>query len=593
MKKVKEYLFCSIKRKLLLITALALIIPLIISSIFVTLNVVRDLNANANDIAAIMTKEVNSVQKGFSVTEVKVTSIVNGLTSEAGIAVADLLSLALVEPIVGKNFLTITNYLKAASSSKRIAFAVYVNAKGRYIPRRIKSDDPSLQILLKDNNNKKRKLKDVVALANQNSSFLIIEKPVIFDGAAIGKVIVCINMTESNRTILDMKGVFNKLSKNMKDNFDGLLKKITISFDKSSIKVKGMQLVSVIIVMLTVLGLVYLTITIILKRLGSLTTMLREISEGEGDLTKRLDESGSDELAEVAQYFNMFVKNIQEIIRSVKQDSEEMSSGSTMLNVSTGELALTFSDQSSQITGIASAMEQMSVTSDEVMRSIQAVIERAGKAKEKTSDSKLKLDDAVTNIETIRDAASELAQTIENLSNSSVEIGEILIAINEIADQTNLLALNAAIEAARAGEAGRGFAVVADEIRKLAERTQSSTLQIEKIISNLQNETQIASEKMEIAERNVEGGTAAIEEVDSMFGEIVNAVEEIDAANTTIGTAVDEQVQTIVSVNENVQSISSGVSESSASIDEFSITAEDLKSKADNLKKLVDRFKTD
>lgn len=593
MKKVKEYLFCSIKRKLLLITALALIIPLIISSIFVTLNVVRDLNANANDIAAIMTKEVNSVQKGFSVTEVKVTSIVNGLTSEAGIAVADLLSLALVEPIVGKNFLTITNYLKAASSSKRIAFAVYVNAKGRYIPRRIKSDDPSLQILLKDNNNKKRKLKDVVALANQNSSFLIIEKPVIFDGAAIGKVIVCINMTESNRTILDMKGVFNKLSKDMKDNFDGLLKKITISFDKSSIKVKGMQLVSVIIVMLTVLGLVYLTITIILKRLGSLTTMLREISEGEGDLTKRLDESGSDELAGVAQYFNMFVKNIQEIIRSVKQDSEEMSSGSTMLNVSTGELALTFSDQSSQITGIASAMEQMSVTSDEVMRSIQAVIERAGKAKEKTSDSKLKLDDAVTNIETIRDAASELAQTIENLSNSSVEIGEILIAINEIADQTNLLALNAAIEAARAGEAGRGFAVVADEIRKLAERTQSSTLQIEKIISNLQNETQIASEKMEIAERNVEGGTAAIEEVDSMFGEIVNAVEEIDAANTTIGTAVDEQVQTIVSVNENVQSISSGVSESSASIDEFSITAEDLKSKADNLKKLVDRFKTD
>lgn len=352
-------------------------------------------------------------------------------------------------------------------------------------------------------------------------------------------------------------------------------------------------IVSVSAVILAIIVFVALFLSgIITKSVLAINKFLKEVSDGEGDLTKELPILSNDEMGEMAKHFNKFIGKLNEIISIVKEGSQNVASASTELASTTEELTVTFQDQAGQVTSVASATEEISVTSQEVMRSLGEANEQTKSAEDLTFEGKKELVSSVTEVMAIKEKVEKLGITISSLANSSAEIGNIINVINDIADQTNLLALNAAIEAARAGEHGRGFAVVADEVRKLAERTQSATKEIENIISSLQSETKTATVDMDEATKKVVTGAEAIKNTERVFESIVNAVENINATNVTINTSIQEQVTAIANINDNAQVISTGIDESSNALEQVTATVSDLQRQADDLNNMVSRFKT-
>jgi len=322
------------------------------------------------------------------------------------------------------------------------------------------------------------------------------------------------------------------------------------------------------------------------------SNMLKEISEGEGDLTSHLEVVSKDEIGVMSSHFNNFIDKLKEIIQITKINAESVAAASTQLASATEELSVTINDQASQVTGVASATEEMSVSSNEILNSLDEGLKTASGAVDFTNNGMDKLKYAVNEVLSIKNKVETLSETISGLTDSSNQIGDILNVISDIADQTNLLALNAAIEAARAGDQGRGFAVVADEVRKLAERTQNATSEIDGIITNLQSESKKASKDMQEARVTVDDGVAAIHETETVFESIVSSVNQINELNSIIGGAIQEQVAAIQNINDNAQTISSGIEESSASLSEVTNTVSDLSMQAEELNSVVSRFKT-
>lgn len=352
------------------------------------------------------------------------------------------------------------------------------------------------------------------------------------------------------------------------------------------------------LIFFTIFGIVFgMTVAFVISKtllngIKSANSVLKQISEGEGDLTVSLPVKGKDEVGEMAEHFNRFVKKLSEIINTVKDSARQVAAGSTQLSATSEQLAVSFGDQSSQIVATASATEEISVSSEEVLRSLDEMKSRTETADKDIAAGRSKLLSAVNEILDIKNNVDELGSTVDNLSQSSRKIGNILNVINDIADQTNLLALNAAIEAARAGEHGRGFAVVADEVRKLAERSQSAIKEIDSIITALQKEADLASEGMFKAKDKVEGGVERIEETQSFFDKIVESVKQIDTASGIISSSVEEQVTAIQNINQNTQVISGNIERSSYSIGEIASTVSELSNQAESLENLVGRFRT-
>lgn len=352
------------------------------------------------------------------------------------------------------------------------------------------------------------------------------------------------------------------------------------------------------LIFFTIFGIVFgMTVAFVISKtllngIKSANSVLKQISEGEGDLTVSLPVKGKDEVGEMAEHFNRFVRKLSEIINTVKDSARQVAAGSTQLSATSEQLAVSFGDQSSQIVATASATEEISVSSEEVLRSLDEMKSRTETADKDISAGRSKLLSAVNEILDIKNNVDELGSTVDNLSQSSRKIGNILNVINDIADQTNLLALNAAIEAARAGEHGRGFAVVADEVRKLAERSQSAIKEIDSIITALQKEADLASEGMFKAKDKVEGGVERIEETQSFFDKIVESVKQIDTASGIISSSVEEQVTAIQNINQNTQVISGNIERSSYSIGEIASTVSELSNQAESLENLVGRFRT-
>jgi methyl-accepting chemotaxis protein len=324
---------------------------------------------------------------------------------------------------------------------------------------------------------------------------------------------------------------------------------------------------------------------------ASVSLSLKEIAEGEGDLTVQLPINSTDEAGQLAGYFNTFLAKLRDIINIVKMNADTVASSSTELAASVEELSTTMNDQSSQVSGVATATEEMSVSAGEVTNSVGEGRSNIDETHSLTIEGNNKLQQAVKEMMLIRGNVETLGKTVENLMESSSTIGEIINVITDIADQTNLLALNAAIEAARAGEHGRGFAVVADEVRKLAERTQTSTGEISRIIGTLQNEAKAASHEMVNARGRVENGVQIIDDTKNTFERIVNSVDTLSTVNGVIQSAVEEQSKAILNINGNAQMIASGVEQSSAALQEVSATISNLQVQADELKTLVNKFK--
>jgi len=313
-----------------------------------------------------------------------------------------------------------------------------------------------------------------------------------------------------------------------------------------------------------------------LKPLDKITKVLKQMAEGEGDLSFRLEVKSKDEISSLSKYFNIFLENLEkDFLKTMYKISCSLEKSNNIYNslVHVGEASERTKDMADQV---ATASEEMSSTIMEIARSAQ---DSAVKANDTVLVAKKggKIVEEVANYaEMTKEAIEHLKVSVNKLTEESNKIGNIISVINDIADQTNLLALNAAIEAARAGEHGRGFAVVADEVRKLAEKTQTSTKEIESMIKNIQLNVKQSYDEAEHVVGAVEKQTSLSEEAKSNFDEILTSIEELNGLILGISTAVEEQstateqiARSVVSVSEMGELSQKEVSILQSAIDEY------------------------
>ncbi len=285
----------------------------------------------------------------------------------------------------------------------------------------------------------------------------------------------------------------------------------------------------------------------IIKPIGQTVDMLKDISQGEGDLTKRLDDSSQNEIGEMARYFNQFIEKLQGIIGSVTTNADTVASSSTKLTAVSTQMTKNSENTAENSNAVAAAAEEMSTNMSNVssaMEDTSANIQMIVSAAEEMTSTIQEIANNTSKGNSITQKAVQTAEAVSkkvnNLSNAARDISKVTETIADISGQTNLLALNATIEAARAGESGKGFAVVAGEIKALAQQTAQATNEINSKISDVQTTTADSVKAIE---------------------EIVRVINDINDIMTTVATAIEEQSATTREISKNVSQAATGVTD--------------------------------
>ncbi len=328
------------------------------------------------------------------------------------------------------------------------------------------------------------------------------------------------------------------------------------------------------------------------KKLEQLATALQEIAEGDGDLTRRLDESRKDELGEVAHWFNLFVGKLQHLMGDIKGSTDSLTGSARQLSQIAEKSNTEITEQQMQTDQLATAINEMAAAVQEVAHNTKQAATTADKANREAGNGRSIVNGNIDAMDNLANEIQKASAVIHQLQSESNEIGGVLDVIKGIAEQTNLLALNAAIEAARAGEQGRGFAVVADEVRTLASRTQESTQEIQNMIERLQSRAQEAVKVMNENQAQSQAGVENASRVNDSLQNINTAIEEISDLNTQIASAADEQSHVAEEVNRNIQQISQCTDAAVGGSEQVARASEDLTRLATQLRDLTDRFKT-
>ncbi len=329
------------------------------------------------------------------------------------------------------------------------------------------------------------------------------------------------------------------------------------------------------------------------KNIAVLTDHLRDMAAGEGDLTKRLEVTGKDELGEMAGYFNNSWDKLDHMIGRVVEHSTLVGTVAGQLTIESHRTLRSSRAIASQASAVATASEEMSATSSDIARNCSMAADNSQAACDVANNGRSVVQKTIDRMGTLRSEVQGSSTVIACLGSSSEKIGEIAGTIEDIADQTNLLALNAAIEAARAGDMGRGFAVVADEVRALAERTARATREISAMIRTIQAETGQAVGAMQRSVNEVDLGVNEANESGHALTHITGQVNEVTLQVAQIATAAEEQTATTMEIVSNIGMISQSIDEFDKSSAIVTAKVQQLLELAEDLKRSTTAFKVD
>jgi methyl-accepting chemotaxis protein len=332
---------------------------------------------------------------------------------------------------------------------------------------------------------------------------------------------------------------------------------------------------------------------------------LKDIAQGEGDLTKRLEAQRKDEVGELAKWFNTFMDKLQAIIKQIGGSVETLATSSTDLSAISTQMTHAARNTLGKANTVSAAAEKLSSNMDTVAAAMEQSSTNTHMVATAAEEMSATINEIAKNSEKASMISSRAAQQagnasgqMENLGKAALGIGQVIETITDISEQVNLLALNATIEAARAGEAGKGFAVVANEIKELAKQTAAATQDIKEKVQGIQGTTQTTM-------KDIDEIAKVINEVNDVVTGIASAVTEQSTATTEIANNVNQNALGIEEVNQNVSQsstfvyqISKDIAEVNATTDEIStssnqvdMSARDLSELSEQLRAMVNQFK--
>ena len=350
-------------------------------------------------------------------------------------------------------------------------------------------------------------------------------------------------------------------------------------------------IIAMLIAVAAIAGLLGLLIPVLMSPLTTMGRAMRDIAEGEGDLTRRLTVQNKDEFGELATSFNRFVERIHASISEVSSATRLVHDLSEKV-VSASNASISGSEEQSMRTNsVAAAINELGAATQEIARNAADASQHASGASEQAHGGREVVEEAISAMTALSQRISESCAQIETLNASTDEIGKILDVIKGISQQTNLLALNAAIEAARAGEAGRGFAVVADEVRNLAHRTQESAEEIHRMITSLQVGSREAVHTMNTSQVSSEQTVQVANQAGVRLASVTQRIGEIDGMNQSVATATEEQTAVVESLNLDITQINALNQQGVENLNDTLRHCDQLAQQAGRLKQLVGSFR--
>ncbi|KPQ01554.1 MAG: chemotaxis signal relay system methyl-accepting signal transducer [Marinobacter sp. HL-58] len=367
-----------------------------------------------------------------------------------------------------------------------------------------------------------------------------------------------------------------------------------INEDKINAPVQAARVTGLIIAvigLLVSLVVLHFGIRVLMAPVRKLNRAMSSIASGDADLTKRLDDSASDEFGTLAREFNSFVENIQTVVRDVQQGTAELGDNVTSLRETASTSRGSVEKQQAEVDMVATAINEMSAAAGEIAQNAQQTADAANTA---DSDSRASLETVAASRDAVQKLSKEVnsaAEVIDKLGKDVTDITSVLEVIQGIAEQTNLLALNAAIEAARAGDAGRGFAVVADEVRNLARRTQDSTEEINNMIERLQSGAANAVEVMKASTAVSNVSMEKAQDAMEALNRIAEAITSISQMTSQIATASEEQTSVTEELNSSITRIADEGQEAAKAASENDVYSGQIESIGRTLSQNVSRFR--